>query len=108
MNKLIMCSFALAVLAGCQTPATITGASYPAISPENVKMSFSNEPTCANPQEIGAMLGVGANKHAQERALNEIRQRAASLGANYVLLDANVFNAFGDMTIDAILYRCVQ
>ena len=107
MKKVVLVIGLVAGLSACQSTVMQTGASYPPISPEDVKISFASTPNCANPKEIGLIPQVGANKHAQSRAINEIKRQAASRGANLVLLDTTATSLLGDMLIDAVMYRCL-
>ncbi len=92
--------------AGCQSTVMQTGVSYAAVSPDAVQVSFASTPNCTGAQEIGLIPQVGANKFAQDRAINEIKRQAASRGANLVLLDTTATSLLGDMLIDAVMYRC--
>ncbi|GGH63184.1 hypothetical protein GVY41_18955 [Frigidibacter albus] len=105
MKRVLPLGLALA-LAGCVEPAMMTGASYPAIAPEQVRMSFASMPDCPGAAEIGLIPQVGSNKYAQDRALNAIRAQAASKGANLVLMTTRPTSMLGDMLIDAVMYRC--
>lgn len=93
-------------VSGCQSTVIQTGQSFAAVDPTAVKVSFAATPNCNNPQEIGLIPQVGANKYAQGRAINEIKRKAASHGANLVLLDTTATSMLGDMLIDAVMYRC--
>lgn len=105
--KKTLAPFVLALaVAGCQSTVMETGVSYPAISPDSVQVSFASTPSCKGAIEIGLIPQVGANKFAQDRAINVIKTQAASRGANLVLLDTTATSLMGDMLINAIMYRC--
>lgn len=106
MKKLVISLVVMTSVAACTEPVMRTGASYPPISPEQVQVSFASTPACANPREIGMIPQVGSNKYAQDRAINQIRNQAAQLGANLVLLDTTATSLMGDMLIDSVMYRC--
>ena len=106
MKHILQSAILIAGLSACQSTVMQTGASYPPISPDAVQVSFASTPNCANPQEIGLIPQVGANKHAQDRAINEIKRQAAAHGANLVLLETTATSLLGDMLIDAVMYRC--
>lgn len=106
MKNIIVLLAAMSALGGCTEPVMQTGASYPPIPPDQVRVSFASSPACANPHEIGMIPQVGSNKYAQDRAINQIRTQAAQRGANLVLLDTTATSLMGDMLIDAVMYRC--
>ncbi|MCL6283633.1 hypothetical protein M3P21_08825 [Ruegeria sp. 2012CJ41-6] len=107
MKKAIAAILLTATVAACTEPVIQTGASYPAVAPEQVKVSFAATPNCTNAQEIGLIPQVGSNKYSQTRAINEIKRQAASRGANLVLLETRATSLLGDMLIDAEMYRCM-
>lgn len=105
MKKAILLS-ALLPLAACVEPVMMSGASYPAVDPSQVRMSFAAAPSCQGAIEIGMIPQVGSNKYSQDRAMNAIRSQAAARGANLVLLETQATSLLGDMLIDAVMYRC--
>lgn len=106
MRRFSFATLLTLAVSGCQSTVIQTGASYPAISPDSVQVSFASAPICSGSKEIGLIPQVGSNEFAQDRAINEIKRQAASHGANLVLLDTTETSHLGVMQIDAVLYRC--
>lgn len=106
MRSFVISLAALTAVSACNEPVMQSGASYPPISPQQVRVSFASVPTCSNPREVGMIPQVGSNKYAQDRAFNQIKRQAAQRGANLVLLDTTATSLLGDMLIDAVMYRC--
>lgn len=106
MKHFLPSTLFLIALSACQSTVIQSGASYPPVNPDSVQVSFAATPNCENPQEIGLIPQVGSNKHAQDRAINEIKRQAAAHGANLVLLRTTPTSVLGDMLIDAVMYRC--
>lgn len=107
MRKAIAAILLISTVAACTEPVIQTGASYPAVAPDQVKVSFADAPNCENAKEIGLIPQVGSNKYSQTRAINEIKRQAGSRGANLVLLQTRATSLLGDMLIDAEMYRCL-
>ena len=86
--KIIMTFFFLLVLFGCATGSTIiTGNTRPAIDPNEVKIYL--EPP-SQYDVIGLVEASSdvelSSQAAQDRVINELKNRAAKIGANGVLL----------------------
>lgn len=77
------------LLAGCATGETlVTGTAREAVAPESVQIYLEAPPQY---EVIGAVsasssLGVSGQQNL-DRAIAEVRQRAASMGANGVIID---------------------
>ncbi len=90
MEKLltIRCLVILLLLAGCTTGASIVSKSYPAVSIDQVRVLFSPP---SNPYEELAIVnshgrGYGTFSRNQEKALERLKEEAAAVGADAIVL----------------------
>ena len=88
---------------GCATNVTLTGQAYPPTDPLNVKILFKEKPDC-NYQELG-FIGTPMLWN-QNQAVEAAREKAAEIGADYLLIQAVNVNTYNDAQVSGIAYKC--
>jgi hypothetical protein len=109
MKSLPLLIVVLALAAGC-TYATLSARGY------GVQIADASPPGCQN---LGLVIGKGGgglgnlvpNERLIEYAINDARNKAADLGANYVTLSVPQLGSFGQgttttVTITGFAYHC--
>lgn len=89
-------------LSGC-TSVTMTGKQYPAVPPTHVKILFKDKPGC-NYEELG-FISTPA-KWNQNRAIEAAREKAAEIGADYLVIETVQVNMYNDAMVSAMAYKC--
>jgi len=86
--KIVATFFLSAVLFGCATGSSIiTGMKRPAINPSEVKIYLDPPAKFETIGIVEAVSEVGFSRQAaQDQTINELKKRAAKVGANGVLL----------------------
>lgn len=93
----------LALISGCASHTTMTGRAYPPVQPEQVKILFKEKPKCKY-EELGFISTP--LKWNQNVAITAAREKAAEIGADYVMVETVHVNAFNDASVSAIAYKC--
>lgn len=91
------------LLAGCAT-STITGKRMPAIPVDNVHVWFSGRPNC-NLEEIAFISSPYAI--GQSMMVNKMREEAASLGAEHLIIQTVNSNRNMEYSGGAIAAHCI-
>ena len=104
MQKLLAIVIA-ALISGCVTNVTMTGKSYPAVDPLQVKVLFKEKPKCE--YEELAFIGTPLSWN-QNRAVDKARNNAAEIGADYIMIEAVHINMFNEASVSAVAYKCGQ
>ncbi len=103
MNKLLFLIVGAAVLSGCATNATMTGRAYPAVDPLKVKILFKEKPDCE--YEELAFIGTPLAWN-QNVAIQKARDKAAEIGADYIVIETVNVNMYNDASVSAMAYKC--
>ncbi|TWI73221.1 hypothetical protein LZ24_01309 [Desulfobotulus alkaliphilus] len=103
MNRTMLLVFLFMLITGCATTATMTGRAYPAVNPLHVKVLFEEKPSCE--YEELAFIGTPLLWN-QNIAVQQAREKAAEIGADYVVIKRVHVNAFNDASVSAIAYKC--
>ncbi len=95
----------IALLSGCTTTVTMTGKAYPPVEPSHVKLVFSEKPACQT-EEI-AFISTPL-EWSQNVAMNAAREKAARVGADYLVIESVVKNGFNDASVSGLAYKCLD
>ncbi len=95
----------LILLAACATKITMTGKQYPAVDPLEVKILFKEKPACEY-QELGFI--ATPLSWDQNAAIDKARNKAASIGADYINVNSVHVNVYNDASVSAIAYKCAK
>lgn len=90
-------------LGGCATNVTMTGKAHSPVSPSQVKILFKEKPKC-NYEELGFISTP--QKRNQNVAIEAAREKAAEIGADYLMIETVHQNAFNDASVSAMAYKC--
>ena len=108
MTRLIPTIFATLILAACTTQMTTLDKSYPATKPENVTVLFNEQPKC-NAKQIAFLNTTTEWAWSQDSALKSARENAASIGADYLVINkTTTMNHYSDTVFHAVAYKCVK
>ncbi|MCW8828915.1 MAG: hypothetical protein OQK94_07665 [Gammaproteobacteria bacterium] len=91
------------MIAGCATHVTMTGKAYPPVDPLNVKVLFKEKPQC-DYEELG-FIGTPL-KWNQNAAIEAAREKAAEIGADYIVIETIHTNMYNDASASAVAYKC--
>lgn len=91
------------VFAGCATNVTMTGKSYPPVPVTDVKVLFTDKPKC-DYEELG-FIGTPA-KWNQNAAVQAAREKAAEIGADYLVIQNVSVNMYNDAMVSGMAYKC--
>lgn len=94
--------FVMLVLMGCTT-ATMTGRAFPPVDSANVKVLFSEKPKCQF-QEL-AFISTSLSWN-QNTAISSARDKAAEVGADYLVITRVYINGFNDASVWGVAYKC--
>ena len=101
--KLIGISFFVTwLLVGCTT-ATMTGKAFPPVDPSSVKILFSEKPKCMYQELAFITTPLSWN---QNTAISHSRDKAAEIGADYLVITRVFINAFNDASVWGVAYKC--
>lgn len=90
-------------LAGCATNVTMTGKAHPPVTPSQVKILFKEKPKC-NYEELGFISTP--QKWNQNIAIEAAREKAAEIGADYLVVETVHQNMYNDASVSAMAYKC--
>ncbi len=93
----------IASLAGCATNVTMTGKAHPPVPPTHVKILFKEKPKC-DYEELG-FISTPA-KWNQNIAIESAREKAAEIGADYLVVETVLTNMYNDAVVSAMAYKC--
>ena len=103
MYRTTLFVIAIVSLAGCATNVTMTGKAYPAVPSTHVKILFKEKPKC-NYEELG-FISTPA-KWNQNIAIEAAREKAAEIGADYLVVETVLTNMYNDAVVSAMAYKC--
>lgn len=101
MKKL--CAVLAILLSGCATHMTMTGKPYEPVDALQVKVLFREKPACKY-EELGFI--TTPLSWNQEVAVGKAREKAAEVGADYIVIESVLLNASNDCTVSATAYKC--
>lgn len=101
MKPLIFLIF-LSVLVGCTT-TTMTGKAFAPVDPSSVKILFSEKPKCSFQELAFITTPLSWNQNA---AISSARNKAADIGADYLVITRVSINAFNDASVWGVAYKC--
>lgn len=101
--KAIFLILVVTLISGCASHTTLTGKAYPSVQPDQVKILFKEKPKCKY-EELGFISTP--LKWNQNVAITAAREKAAEIGADYVMVETVHVNAFNDASVSAIAYKC--
>lgn len=104
MRSVIYMAVVLALTA-CATNVTMTGKQYPAVAPSDVKILFRDRPSCRY-EELGFISTPPMWN--QNMAIESAREKAAAIGADYLLIENVSKNHYNDATVSAMAYKCAK
>lgn len=90
-------------VSGCSTHITMTGKQYPPTDPLSVKILFKEKPAC-NFEELG-FISTPLSWN-QNEAVKAARYSAASVGADYLVIETVQTNIYNDSRVSAVAYKC--
>lgn len=93
----------IASLSGCATNVTMTGKQYPSVPPTHVKILFKEKPQCKY-EELGFISTPP--KWNQNFAIEAAREKAAEIGADYLVIQTVQTNMYNDAVVSAMAYKC--
>ncbi len=105
MLRNILAFFVIIGLVGCATSVTMTGKAYPPVPPMHVKILFKEKPKC-NYEELGYISTP--LKWNQNKAIEAAREKAAVIGADYLVVETVQTNIYNDASVSAMAYKCGQ
>ena len=91
------------LLCGCMTNVTMTGKAYPPLTPLQVKVLFYEKPKCKF-EELGFISTP--TKWNQNVAIDAAREKAAQIGADYLVINTVHQNIYNDASVSAMAYKC--
>jgi len=102
MKRLIYIGIGM-MLSGCATSMTMTGNAYDAVDPMKVKILFKDKPKCSY-EELGFInTPLAWNQNA---AVELAREKAATVGADYIVIETVHTNNYNDCSVSAMAYKC--
>lgn len=90
-------------LGGCATNVTMTGKAHSPVAPSQVKILFKEKPKC-NYEELGFISTP--QKWNQNIAIEAAREKAAEIGADYLVVETVHQNMYNDASVSAMAYKC--
>lgn len=102
-REIFLVGSCLFYLSGCATSITMTGKAYSPVSPSQVKVLFKDKPKC-DYEELG-FISTPA-KWNQNVAIEAAREKAAGIGADYLVVETVMVNEFNDAKVSAMAYKC--
>ena len=93
----------ITLLAGCVSHVTMTGKAYQKVDPLDVKILFKEKPKC-DYEELGFISTP--LEWNQNVAVDSAREQAAKIGADYMMIETVNTNAFNDVSVSAVAYKC--
>ncbi|HRK77761.1 MAG TPA: hypothetical protein PLQ95_04410 [Thiobacillus sp.] len=103
ITKTILNICLVGAVAGCATNVTMTGKAYPPVPVTNVKVLFTDKPKC-DYEELG-FIGTPAMWN-QNAAVQSAREKAAEIGADYLLIQNVSVNMYNDAMVSGMAYKC--
>jgi type IV pilus biogenesis protein CpaD/CtpE len=103
MFRAALLILSIASLAGCATNVTMTGKAHPPVAPTQVKILFKEKPKC-NFEELGFISTP--QKWNQNIAIESAREKAANIGADYLVIEMVHQNIYNDASVSAMAYKC--
>ena|GEM_PF-2588726 len=104
MKRAVIVLCGMLVLAGCSTQVVVTGTAYPPVDPKKVQVLYEGEPICDFEQtgmiQTKEMFGA-------EAVVNELREKAASIGADYLYVRKVSCHAFNECEASGVTYKCL-
>lgn len=100
IKLLAICSM---LLTGCAAQVTMTGKQYPPVDPLKVKILFSQLPACHFEELAFITSPLSWNQSA---AIQKIRDKSASIGADYVDITSTHVNLYGEVLASGVAYKC--
>ena len=108
MTRFLPILFVTLVLSACATQMTTLDTTYPTTKPENVKVLFNEKPQC-NAKQIAFVNTSTAWAWSQDSALQSAREHAASIGADYLVINqTRTVNHYSDTVFHGVAYKCVK
>ena len=102
-SKLYVLLVSTFLITGCSTQMTMTGKAFKPVSPGDVKILFKDKPKCKY-EELGFISTP--LMYSQNRAVNSAREKAAEVGADYIVIESVHINEFNDASVSAMAYKC--
>lgn len=103
MIRIALIASAIVLVSGCATNVTMTGKAHPPVSPTQVKILFKEKPKC-NYEELGFISTP--QKWNQNIAIEAAREKAAEIGADYLVIETVHQNMYNDVSVSAMAYKC--
>lgn len=104
MLRNLYCLIVLAgLVSGCATHATMAGKAYPPVLPEQVKVLAKDKPQCK--YEELAFISTPL-KWNQNVAISAAQEKAAEIGADYIVIETVRLNKYNDASVSAVAYKC--
>ena len=100
--KVFISALFLILLAGCTT-VTMTGKAFAPVDPLGVKIFFSEKPKCPF-QELAFI--TSPTSWNQNVAISKARDKAAEIGADYLVITQVFINNFNDASVWGVAYKC--
>lgn len=98
--QILLCAI---TVAGCATSVTMTGKRYAPVQAHQVKILFKDRPKCYY-EELGFIsTPLSWNQNV---AIEKARNKAAEIGADYIVIEAVQTNMYNDSSVSAIAYKC--
>lgn len=94
---------AVVCLGGCATNVTMTGKAYPPVSRDQVKILFHDKPKCSYEELAFISTPLMWNQNA---AMKAAREKAAEVGADYLVISTVNKNGYNDASVSGIAYKC--
>lgn len=103
MFRTVLIAVSIVLLGGCATNITMTGKAYSPVTPTQVKILFKDKPNC-NYEELGFISTP--LKWNQNAAIEAAREKAAAIGADYLVVETVTQNIYNDASVSAMAYKC--
>lgn len=103
MYRIAISITAILTVSGCATNVTLTGKAHAPVTPSQVKILFKEKPKC-NYEELGFISTP--QKWNQNIAIEAAREKAAEIGADYLVIETVHHNMYNDASVSAMAYKC--
>lgn len=103
MYRIAVLSITILTASGCATNVSMTGKAHPPVTPSQVKILFKEKPKC-NYEELGFISTP--QKWNQNIAIEAAREKAAEIGADYLVVETVHHNMYNDASVSAMAYKC--
>ncbi len=103
MFRTVLIVVSIVSLVGCATNITMTGKAYSPVTPSQVKILFKDKPNCKY-EELGFISTP--QKWNQNVAIEAAREKAAEIGADYLVVETVHQNMYNDASVSAMAYKC--